>query len=213
MNINKNLLIALTIIGGALAYSSANAAIIELVENGEFENPNVGNWGTPSNSSVPGWTNSSGNMEIFGQGAHGSPTTGSDGLDTGQHHEVARNNATNFTTQALSIAADGYIDFSFDAWKRGSTGISYSLVGTTSGSLVAGTHSFSGNAWENISFADLFVSSGESLTLRFDSNGGSTAGAHIDQVSLAFEAVPEPSIIALFGLGLVGIGFARRRRS
>ena len=26
-------------------------------------------------------------------------------------------------------------------------------------------------------------------------------------------AVPEPSIIALFGLGLVGIGFARRRRS
>jgi hypothetical protein len=25
--------------------------------------------------------------------------------------------------------------------------------------------------------------------------------------------VPEPSIIALFGLGLVGIGFARRRQS
>jgi hypothetical protein len=31
--------------------------------------------------------------------------------------------------------------------------------------------------------------------------------------NISFSAVPEPSIIALFGLGLVGIGFARRRRS
>jgi hypothetical protein len=30
--------------------------------------------------------------------------------------------------------------------------------------------------------------------------------------SVATSAVPEPSIIALFGLGLVGIGFARRKR-
>jgi hypothetical protein len=32
-------------------------------------------------------------------------------------------------------------------------------------------------------------------------------------IDVAFEQVPEPSIIALFGLGLVGIGFARRRQS
>jgi hypothetical protein len=34
-----------------------------------------------------------------------------------------------------------------------------------------------------------------------------------EYVSVDAETVPEPSIIALFGLGLVGIGFARRRRS
>ena len=32
-------------------------------------------------------------------------------------------------------------------------------------------------------------------------------------VGFSTNAIPEPSVIALFGLGLVGIGFARRRRN
>ena len=35
---------------------------------------------------------------------------------------------------------------------------------------------------------------------------------YIDNVSVSASSVPEPSIIALFGLGLVGMGFAGRRR-
>jgi hypothetical protein len=34
----------------------------------------------------------------------------------------------------------------------------------------------------------------------------------LDNVTVSKAAVPEPSIIALFALGLVGLGFARRRR-
>ena len=43
---------------------------------------------------------------------------------------------------------------------------------------------------------------------------GSFGGVGLkDGITINVAAIPEPSIIALFGLGLVGIGFARRRRS
>jgi len=205
MKINKNILLALTIIGGAFAYSSANATIIELVNNGEFEDPDFnGSWTHVSNTIVPGWSNSSGRIELWNQGQIGSPALGTDGLGTGQHHEVAYNSATNFTTQDLQISSDGLIDFSFDAWKRRSTGISYSLTGSISGILASNNYLFTTNNWELIEHLDLSVSSGETLSLSFQSINGGGSGAHIDQVSLSYEAVPEPSILALFGAGILG---------
>jgi hypothetical protein len=36
---------------------------------------------------------------------------------------------------------------------------------------------------------------------------------NIGGISLDISLVPEPSVIALFGLGLIGVGFARRRQS
>ena len=42
--------------------------------------------------------------------------------------------------------------------------------------------------------------------------GGAGGGGGDRTYSANVTAVPEPSIIALFGLGLVGLGFARRRR-
>ena len=49
-------------------------------------------------------------------------------------------------------------------------------------------------------------------TLRFSSLDriDDTTGILLGDISIV--SVPEPSIIALFGLGLVGLGFARRRR-
>jgi hypothetical protein len=43
-------------------------------------------------------------------------------------------------------------------------------------------------------------------------NGVTDEGAPTEGTGGNEQQVPEPSIIALFGLGLVGLGFARRRR-
>ncbi len=58
--------------------------------------------------------------------------------------------------------------------------------------------------------------SGSSVSLLFEDRNGSGPSygdAWFDNILVTDGTVPEPSIIALFGLGLVGIGFARRRRS
>lgn len=125
----------------------AGATPIELVTNGEFELPDfTGDWTSIANGGVPGWSNSSGRIELWNQGMIGSPSLGSDGLATGQHHEVAYNSDTNYTTQGLLIASNGTLDFSFDSWKRDASGINFSLTGSLSGLLASGSHIFTTNA-------------------------------------------------------------------
>jgi len=53
----------------------------------------------------------------------------------------------------------------------------------------------------------LTVGDGEFFTLDYG-----TTGLTLTVDSESVVAVPEPGMIALFGLGLAGIGFARRRR-
>lgn len=67
--------------------------------------------------------------------------------------------------------------------------------------VVAGLH------WGTILMGATVRSAG--IVFTSERNGDDTEYA-IDNVSVA--AVPEPSIIALFGAGLFGLGFARRRK-
>jgi hypothetical protein len=81
--------------------------------------------------------------------------------------------------------------------------------------LVIGGQSFefgpSGSGFFGITTDNAFSIAGFSITY-VDCEGCAWMDLFIDDIRFGVSAVPEPSIIALFALGLVGIGFARRRR-
>lgn len=48
--------------------------------------------------------------------------------------------------------------------------------------------------------------------LQFAGGGSLPGGARLDSWAIRFNTVPEPGTLALFGVGLAGLGFVRRRR-
>ena len=133
-------------------------------------------------------------------------------MQTGQHHEVPLNGGevSSQITSPLGFI-DDMILFSFDTWRRGASGINWWVEMNSPGNYIAqGTHIYTSNNWELVTTGPISVTGANEFRVSFQSVGGGSSGAHVDQVSLAL--VPEPSVLALFGLGLIGLGFAGRRK-
>jgi hypothetical protein len=217
----KSRLIALVSLLMMGSSPSAVAAPVELVINGEFESPHFdGGWTTYSNALVPGWSSTADILEFWVQGYEASPENGSDGLPTGQHYELTYYSPAEVTSQTMTVTgSNGTVDFSFDYWHRSGSGVQYSLTGSSSGTIVSGSYNYTPGVgdlnWVPISYTNLPVKAGETLTLSFNGIDGDTMGDHIDQVSVLYNAaaVPEPASVVLMGLGGLGMGYIKRRKS
>ena len=99
-------------------------------------------------------------------------------------------------------AADTLIGRDFGLHNQHGLSLAFgTLVGSIDNNFFAMGTSYDGNA----------IATGELLLWYWDSNSGDNTESI--QVKIGTAAVPEPSIIALFALGLFGLGFARRRNA
>ena len=102
---------------------AAQATPVNLIVNGEFDSPvSVGSFTIFPTNGVPGWSTTGTGIELWQQSFLGSPTTGSDGLATGQSLELNANSGNDsifqLFTVPLNINSSSAV-LSFDAWPRG----------------------------------------------------------------------------------------------
>lgn len=185
---------------GLLLAGSAHA---NLIVNGGFENNAVSNggWSWFSSSNVDGWEGS--NIEIW-HNLFGIASA------EGQQHAELNADGGNvgawsiFQSFATVIGKTYDVAFSYRARE------SSDLFNFTVGSI---NNTFTNNdtsQWKL--FTNSFVATTALTTLTFTSLNEGTLGNLIDDVQVnASTNVPESNTLALFAIGLIGLGLARRK--
>jgi hypothetical protein len=197
----------------ALLLASAGAQA-NLISNGSFETPNVGNGSWTIVNSLAGWNVGSGGVEIRNN-AVGSAFDGLNfiELDTTGNSSISQNIAAqasglfSLTLAYAPRAGVGSASNGIDIYWDG--GLLASLNGSGIGN--------GGNVWQSYAF-QFNVFAGVH-TLRFvavgnsDSLGGSLDAIHLVAVQPEPAEVSEPAGLAMMGLGLLTLAGLCRRRS
>ncbi|MDB4516829.1 choice-of-anchor C family protein [Crocinitomicaceae bacterium] len=203
---------ALVVVGWSNSYAS-------IITNGSFESASVDPGTTwialsPGDTSIAGWTvindliHYMGTYWVASDGIRSVDLDGATGQAggieqqfatvAGNKYEVSFDMSGNLaggpTIKPMQVIADGQIgDFTFDI-----TGISQADMG-----------------WINHKW--LFTADDALATLQFVSiNSPASFGPVIDNVSVRMAPMgqtPEPAVLALFSIGLAGIGYHRRRKA
>lgn len=189
----------ISVLAGLLLAGSANA---NLIVNGSFEGNVVadGNWSWFPSAAVNGWEGS--NVEIWHN------LFGTSAVDAQQIAELnadGGNNGVWSIFQNFATIVDQSYDVSFAYRARQSNDESFNF---SVGNLNTLVNDHVVSEWSI--FTGSFIASSLWTELRFTSTDAGTLGNLIDDVNVNAH-VPESNNIALFAIGLLGLGLVRRK--
>jgi hypothetical protein len=209
----KKIIIASSLLASVAAQASIILPADTLLNNGGFESPDIGNntWeyytSTHNTAGVAGWSYDGSGMEIW------DSLIGVEAIEGGQHAELnahgANNQAYSFRqTFDTVIGAEYNYGFAYRARQNTNEEFLAGIVGINA-TDVFDDHTKSG--WSV--FSGSFFATDITSTIAFQSNDqiGDTTGNLLDAVYVT--KVSEPGTMALLGLGLLGLGFARRKQN
>lgn len=200
---------------GAVCLAPASLSAAELVENGGFEDPSVGNpcCTTTPPDPLPGWT-ATPNVNVVNGTFSSSPSGTNLAREGSQYLDLVGQGGTGSISQSIDTVAGQLYTLKF--WYSHNL-FSGPLTAEADFSIdgLSGTVAHSSGTNSNLDwrlYLGNFTASGASATLNFtNTQGGSNEGVFLDGVSVM--AVPEPSTWAMLILGFGLLGGAMRRRT
>lgn len=196
-------------IGATLLSVGANAGII-FQDNFDLEAGAAGN----SSLNYTGfnyWTVSDGTVDVVAN-PNGWGISCAGGIGKCVDLDGSTGNAGTLTSNIFLLGAGTYsLSFDFSGNQRG--GSSDTMLMTLGGFLNESFTLAPSAPWTTIT-RNFTVTADTTNYLVFNHAGSDNMGIMLDNVSLSkLSEVPEPTALTLLGLGLIGLGFARRRKA